>query len=88
MRNADGMLLAQGVRSSELKRVGRMRELALSGKARELRERANVTLRETAAAVPTSPSTLSRWETGQSRPRPEPALRWFRFLADLTGERL
>lgn len=76
------------VRAAELKKVSRMRDWAATGKARQMRTDADVTLREVAEVVQTSASSLSRWETGQSRPRPQSALRWARFLAELTGETL
>lgn len=65
-----------------------MRALAVDGTAREVRIRAGVSLREAARTLNTSPSTLSRWETGECRPYADRALRWYALLSKLTGERL
>jgi transcriptional regulator with XRE-family HTH domain len=76
------------MQAADLRLVGKVRSLAASGRARELRKSAEVSLREAAHVLGTSASTLSRWETGECRPRPTAALRWAGFLVELTGERL
>lgn len=71
--------------STLLRQVSSMRDDARTGRARERREAAQLSLREVARALKTSPSTLHRWETGASRPPAEAALRWARLLDGLTG---
>ncbi|MBV8980396.1 MAG: helix-turn-helix transcriptional regulator [Acidimicrobiia bacterium] len=61
----------------------RVRQLARSGRAREIREAANLSYRELAGAINVDPSTLLRWEAGQTRPRGEVALQWLRVLEEL-----
>lgn len=73
---------------TELKRVSRVRALAADGEARTMREAAGVSLREFAVALKTSPSTLSRWETGECKPGATAALKWADALAELTGEQV
>lgn len=70
-----------GVRDTE--RLAHVRRLAATGEARLRREQARLSLHELADAIPTTPSTLSRWETGESRPRPDAALRWLEVLERL-----
>jgi transcriptional regulator with XRE-family HTH domain len=60
----------------QMRRVSTMRELAACGAARALRKKRRLSLRELAGTLGTSPSTLSRWETGDARPRPVSALKW------------
>lgn len=50
-----------------------------------MREAAGISLREAAQALNTSPSTLSRWETGECKPGPAAALRWEEMLTELSG---
>ena len=71
------------VKPSQLKRVAHMRALAAGGDARAIRVAAGISLREAAKTIRTTPSTLSRWETGECRPAPEPALRWAALLDQL-----
>lgn len=71
---------------TQLKQVSVMRALAADGTARAQREAAGVSLREAARALGTAPSTLSRWERGECKPRPDQALRWDDLLSELTGE--
>jgi DNA-binding XRE family transcriptional regulator len=59
------------------------RELARSGRAAELRRAAGVSLRDVARAVGVDDSTIWRWETGQSRPRADAALRYGQVLHEL-----
>lgn len=68
---------------SEMAEVARVRSLAVSGEARRVREHAGVGLRQLARAIDTSPTSLSRWETGECAPRHEAALRWAHALERL-----
>ncbi|HKH88624.1 MAG TPA: helix-turn-helix transcriptional regulator [Acidimicrobiales bacterium] len=54
----------------------RGRRLADDGRGRRLRERAGLSVSELAHALGVDVGTLSRWETGKAKPRPESALRW------------
>jgi transcriptional regulator with XRE-family HTH domain len=54
----------------------RGRRLASDGRGRRLRERAGLSVSELAHALGVDVGTLSRWETGKAKPRPEAALRW------------
>ncbi|MFJ4692817.1 helix-turn-helix domain-containing protein [Streptomyces sp. NPDC088766] len=64
----------------ELRTVGELRCLAASGRARALREAQRIGLRELARTIGTSPSTVSRWETGATQPRSALALKWAQVL--------
>lgn len=57
-----------------------MRLLAASGDARSLRIEQRISLRELATVLGTSPSTVCRWEQGQTTPRAPAALRWADML--------
>jgi transcriptional regulator with XRE-family HTH domain len=70
----------------QIRQVGVMRRLAANGAARELRRRQAFSLRELALVIGTNASTLSRWETGRTRPRASSALRWAKAL-DVQPER-
>lgn len=56
--------------------IQEVRRLARSGEARKLRQRSRVSLREMASEIGVDPSSLSRWETGETAPRAEAAFRW------------
>jgi len=60
--------------------LAKIRELARSGQARQIRLNADLSLREMAGDLDTDPSSLSRWETGRTKPSPEVALRWLDLL--------
>ncbi|MDX2703173.1 helix-turn-helix transcriptional regulator [Streptomyces sp. PA03-6a] len=64
-----------------LQRVSEVRLLLASGEAREIRQSLRMSLREVAAALDTTPGTVSRWEAGRVQPRPAAALK----LADVLG---
>lgn len=51
--------------------------------SRETRERANVGLRELARYIQVSPSSLSKYERGQSRPNAQVSERWAQALAEM-----
>lgn len=67
----------------DLFRVSSVRHLAACGRARAIRKKRRISLRELASAIGTTPSTLSRWENGRTTPRGAAALRW----ADALGFR-
>jgi DNA-binding transcriptional regulator YiaG len=52
-----------------LEQLARVRELAASGRARELRLAARLSQTEIADACGVAPSLVSRWESGRRRPR-------------------
>lgn len=66
--------------SSEALRISALRHLAESGRARELRQRAQLSLPEAAAACGVSHVCVSRWERGERRPRGPGALRYAALL--------
>jgi transcriptional regulator with XRE-family HTH domain len=70
----------------ELVRMARCRDLASSGKAREIRAQARLSLAELAQACGIDEGTLSRWERGQRRPRSAVALRYLDVLDALQSE--
>lgn len=76
------------VKPMQLVRVARVRAHAAGGEARAVREAAGISLREAARTIRTSPSTLSRWETGECKPKPAAALRWAKLLDQLKGSLL
>lgn len=58
-----------------------LRRLVRSGEARRIREAEDqASIREYAAFVGVSHTTLARWEHGRARPRGSGALRWYRLL--------
>jgi transcriptional regulator with XRE-family HTH domain len=66
--------------------MARCRELSASGRAREIRAAARLSLAEVAAACGIDEGTLSRWERGQRRPRSPVALRYLAVLDALDRE--
>jgi transcriptional regulator with XRE-family HTH domain len=50
--------------------------LGPTGRGRDLRERAGLSVRELAALLGVDAATLCRWERGQTRPRGPGASRW------------
>lgn len=69
--------------NSELVALLRARRYAADGTGRRLREAAHLSLRDLAGAAGLNYSTLSRWETGVSRPHGDGAIRYGRLLGDL-----
>jgi len=59
------------------------RNLATSGRAGAIRERAGLSLREIADGCGASPTTVYRWERGERQPRGRPAIRWALLLHEL-----
>jgi DNA-binding transcriptional regulator YiaG len=64
-----------------------VRAMTESGEAREIRQRARVSLTEMAGAVGVAPATVARWEVADRRPRGDAALRYLRVLQSLQGLR-
>lgn len=61
-------------------RLVRVRELVTTGKARDLRLAAHLSLSEASAIVLVAPTTIFRWERGERMPRGKAALRYLQFL--------
>ncbi|MBE4790713.1 helix-turn-helix transcriptional regulator [Streptomyces sp. NE06-02F] len=64
----------------QLRTVGELRHLAVTGEARVLRKSLHIGLRELARVIGVSPSALSRWENRINLPRSEHALKWAEAL--------
>lgn len=64
--------------------IARVRELARTGRARSIRERAHLSAAEVAAAVGVHEATVTRWELGRRAPRGPAAVRWGKVLRELT----
>lgn len=62
-----------------------IRSQADSGKAREVRLLARLSLSEVGAQCGTDASTVSKWETGQRRPRGESGLKYARLIQELAA---
>jgi transcriptional regulator with XRE-family HTH domain len=62
-----------------------VRSLCAGGGARALRQRHGVSIGEIAAAIGSTPGVVSRWETGQTRPRASAA---FHAYGEILGELL
>lgn len=71
---------------AELKAVSLMRLMAARGEAKAARISRHLTLAEIAAAVDADPSTVYRWETGETVPRTAHALSWARLMGLLEGD--
>jgi len=67
----------------QLARVAALRALVATGEARTIRLAARVSLHEAAQSLKTSPSTLSRAETGKCIPKADLALSWADLLDQL-----
>ncbi|WP_103543327.1 helix-turn-helix transcriptional regulator [Streptomyces sp. SM1] len=68
------------MRPEDLRRISAVRTLAASGEARAKRQELRLSLKEVAAAIGSAPSTVHRWELGQSVPRAASALLWAKAL--------
>jgi len=73
------------MRPEDLRRISAVRVLAANGEARAKRQELRLSLKEVAAVVGSSPSTVHRWEVGQSKPRATFALRWAKALGIKAG---
>jgi transcriptional regulator with XRE-family HTH domain len=54
-----------------------------SGRGRELREAAGLSVRQLARELDVDAATLSRWERGESRPRTRAASRWVALCQEI-----
>jgi transcriptional regulator with XRE-family HTH domain len=70
-----------------LEQLSRVRELAASGEARRLRLGARLSQGEVAAACGTSPSAVSRWESGERVPRGRAAEKYAAIIVGLASGR-
>ncbi|WP_419249526.1 helix-turn-helix domain-containing protein [Streptomyces griseorubiginosus] len=68
----------------QLRTVGELRHLAVTGEARARRVSLHIGLRELARVIGVSPSALSRWENRINLPRGDHALRWANALGVLS----
>lgn len=62
----------------------RVRQLAATGEARRIRQAARLSLRDISPEVGADPSTILRWEKGETRPTGTAALRWLELLEHLS----
>jgi DNA-binding transcriptional regulator YiaG len=67
---------------NQLLSVSLARDACRSGDGRRLREAMGLSLRETAAALRVSPSSMSRWERGLEAPKGPRAIAYARLLTD------
>lgn len=65
---------------TDLDRLAEVRQLIGTGEARRLRERAGMSLSETAKACEVDTSTVWQWEMRRRNPRGDRALRYHRVL--------
>lgn len=73
------------MRADEIPTLVAVRALARSGRARQLRESAGLSLQEIADVVGVTQASISRWELGQRKPRGEAAVRYGRLLQTLAN---
>lgn len=71
-------------RASDAVEIARVRELASSGDAKAIRERARLSRSEVARSVEVDPSTIGRWEEGLRSPQGDAAIRYGSVLRELT----
>lgn len=71
------------VKAETALRLSYVRELAKSGRARELRRRARLSLAEVGAVTGVDQASVWRWETGRRTPQGAPALRYETLLRSL-----
>ncbi|MFF9036431.1 helix-turn-helix domain-containing protein [Streptomyces sp. NPDC014892] len=64
----------------DVRRISAIRMAAASGEARAKRQELRLTLKEMAAYVGVSTSTVHGWECGHSAPRGANAIRWANAL--------
>lgn len=69
----------------DLRLLAWARKAAADGRARTMRERAGWSQGELAAAIDTTEASVSRWESGDRRPRGELGLAYARLLAELAA---
>lgn len=71
------------VRTDTALRLAYVRSLAKSGRARELRQQARLSLAEVGAVAGVDQASVWRWETGRRAPQGAPALRYETLLRSL-----
>jgi DNA-binding transcriptional regulator YiaG len=64
-------------------RLARVRALAVSGQARQIRERALLSCADVAGSCGVDQATVWRWEEGTRRPHGEAAIRYGELLESL-----
>ena len=69
--------------TTNVKEISRVRSLASSGLAKDIRIRASLSQAEIADALGVDRSTVHRWEVGERSPRGPAALRYGELLAGL-----
>lgn len=69
--------------TSDVVELSNVRAAVMSGKAREVRQAANISQAEAARAIGVSAAAVSRWECGRRLPTGPHALRYARLLAAL-----
>ncbi len=67
----------------DLLELMRARALADSGRGREVRLSARLSLADVASVIGTAPSTVQRWEQGARRPYGAAAVRWLHLIEAL-----
>ena len=75
---------AYRMRAADLALIARTRGDLATGRARQLRVDAGVSLAEVAAVLKVSRQAAGQWETGRTRPSAVHALAYGRLLARLT----
>ncbi|GAA5132460.1 helix-turn-helix transcriptional regulator [Pseudonocardia adelaidensis] len=70
-------------RTAEIAATSTVRQWCRNGHARKIREVAGLTLAEVAELASTDRQTVYRWERGESSPRGDNALRFYRALVQL-----
>lgn len=67
-------------------RLTQVRQMIGSGEARRIRLEAGLSLKELGAGCGSDQSTVSRWESGDRRPRGVPALRYLELLEQISAK--
>ena len=80
-------ITTQAAADEDVLALARVRELAESGRAREIRLAARLSLYDIAGAIGSNASSVQRWEAGLRRPYGEQALRWLALLDALERQR-
>jgi len=70
-------------RNCEAVEIARVREMARSGCAKAIRQRARVSRSEIARSIEVDPSTIRRWEEGLRVPQGAAAIRYGALLREL-----
>jgi DNA-binding transcriptional regulator YiaG len=78
--------MSTGTIADQTLSLARVRAMAQSGRAREIRLAAKLSLYDVAGAIGSNASSVQRWETGQRRPYGAAALRWTGLLDALARQ--